>query len=408
MKKGILFVVVIVHLISPGGTRGQQEKDPFPANLSTEIPIEFLMNNLVVELHEGTFVSGRLAGIESDALIVRREGKDVRIPSTAIKKVILDKEKKIGRYVLSGMLAGIYVGNILWLRDRYQHQPFAFTQENYASVFGTALMESIFSAAGIGIGWLVGVVAEKDSLTFTFQDNVEARGLEWERMRNTILGIEYRPKRFHFSASGGKVMTRVRNRYSDHLEADEYYIRRYLDTSLNLVRKLQFTVSVSTHIETGIAICFLGEPSLWASKSSSVNSLYQGFHVNLNLDTRGYYAICVYKPLSPKSSRPFSWEIGIGLGVVNTDFRLNTSYDRYIYPEHTSLTDEHTIDKSFFSGVLFSELKLFLNGSTSIGLSADYIMAPSEEIPGYPYMNLPAQKIRLGNTSFGFNLGFHF
>jgi hypothetical protein len=406
--KVVMFLLVFFNLFSPGIARGFQEKELPPKKTTNEIDFDFLLNHIVIEQHDGSFISGALIGIEHDTLIVRREGKDQRLSRTKIKKIVVKKEKKTKHYVYSGMFASLYGGNVLSFKNR--NQPFAYSEKKGASILGLFLVESIYAAAGIGIGWLIGGIVEKDNVSFSFQENMMAAGIQWERMRNYLLGTDYRLDKFHLSAAGGQVLLRNIQRYDNHLASEGYSteLQGFNGTSFNLIRKFQMTASLSPRLETGIAVYFLGEPSTWAIKYLSEDIQKPESRVYLDLDSRGYYAVGLYKPLLPSPSNPLSWEAGAGIGWIKSDFRINTTYRIGVYPERFNINDEHTINKSFISGVIFSELKYYLYSSLSIGLIADYCFSPSEEVPAYSYMDLPAKKIRFGNASIGLNLAMHF
>jgi len=401
MKKEITSVVIIVLLIAPGGVMGKESKDQVLQS-SAEIPVKFLFNQVVIELSGGVIVSGALVGIDSKTLIIKREGQDERIPSAEIKKVVIERQKEKNSYALSGMLFGTYLGNLVQYRAR--HQPTAFMAKDY-SVLGLILWNAIIAGAGVGIGYLAGGLFEKDMVEFEFAGNLKNRQSQWEKMRRYILGIDFRQKRVHISVAGGQVMTTAKDYYEDLLETDGFYLGMGdMVSSLNLLRKLQLTVSISPRIEVGAAAYFLGEPSINGWKYTSPESYW----VNFQLDTKGYYAIGIYKSLLPSSSRRISIVTGFGLGLMKTEFKLDTNYRWSKYPDYLEIPEEHTINKIFFCGVLFSELRFYLNNSLSMGLSADYIVSPTEKVPEFPRMNLPAKKIRLGNGSIGFNLGLHF
>jgi hypothetical protein len=84
---------------------------------------------------------------------------------------------------------------------------------------------------------------------------------------------------------------------------------------------------------------------------------------------------------------------------------LKTTISSYQY---RSTPSGFEISKTQFCSLLFTELKLYLSNALSFGLTADYTMAPALQAPALPEVGIPAQKLRLGNGSIGFILGFHF
>jgi hypothetical protein len=104
--------------------------------------------------------------------------------------------------------------------------------------------------------------------------------------------------------------------------------------------------------------------------------------------------------------KPIVWNVGLGAGVAKVNFSLESSIHSWCptFEERS----EHNISKTFFSGVIFTELNLYLHEAMSLGLTADYVFIPSEQAPEILEGGIPAQKLRLGNASVGFTLGFHF
>jgi len=61
-----------------------------------------------------------------------------------------------------------------------------------------------------------------------------------------------------------------------------------------------------------------------------------------------------------------------------------------------------------FSAVVYTDLKLYIQRWLSLGLAADYVYIPKENIPAFERAGIPAQSKPLGTSSLGFSLSFHF
>jgi len=255
------------------------------------------------------------------------------------------------------------------------------------------------------------LVVGRDEKKFDFtRDNLQ--GLkEWENFRRYIYRV-HSPKRFHISIQGGHVFPNVSRRYIDILENSEFNILRYQPYSINadwtepastfnLLRKVQFCISVKPKVDVGLAFISAGEPSIsgerWKSRS----------RVNQSLDTKGIYAVGIYKPLLEKMPKGLSWHLGVGAGAAKVDFTLEHLMNEG-YPTYYQIVKTHNISNILFSAVFFTELNLQIYEILSLGFISDYVFVPSKTVPGMSEINLREQKLSLGNGSLGFSLSLHF
>lgn len=409
MRK-LLCLIFIVTLLVPVGefTALRAESISKQESVQGETTLDVLFNVVLIYLKDGSRLSGLLVGIEGDVLIVRIGGKDERIQSRNITKIIIKREKKLSRYVVSGMLLGIYVGNLALLRAK--NQP-TFYMEDKGSELWLLMWNAIFAAAGGGLGILGSSALEKGEEVFDFTGNMDKRYREWERLHRFVIGDIPVQKKIHFRIQAGKVFPRVSNRYRDLLIDNDYYVSRYgwLDnqeweeaSDINLLRKVQLTYFLNNFIEVGVASVWLGEPSIQGNKWG-----YGGEHIWQKLAANGLYAVGAFKPFSKGVPKGISWEFGAGAGAAIINFNL-TARSTTWYPTTTEETFEHSISKTLFSGIVFTELSFYLYDSLSLGLIADYTYIPEQEVPAVPLANLSAQRLRFGNSNIGISLGFHF
>lgn len=421
MRKVFILIFILVFIMSPWEIRGQQLATSSSPSIS-EIPaiLSLLFNRILVYLREGGAFTGLLVGIESNSLIVRIGKKDEKIPFQNLAKVIIETEKKTSRNVLYFMLIGTYLQN---LSRRAKNQPTAYMQHTYGEARSLLLINILSAGLWGGLGYLASSIFEKNEKVFDFTGSEEKRYSKWEQLRRYITG-EYHPKKFHLSIQAGHVYMRISNRYSTLLQNAGYDIRGYSymfddykeeATNFNLLRKLQFTYSRKPEAEIGFAILWLGEPSTSGSKYKW-NEMNQSSRVEQVLYATGYYIVGIYKQFLRGMQKRIAWNIGFGVGAAKIDFRLKAHsetwdpnyWDPNYWDSHTEVTYEHNISKTLFSGVFFTELNFYLQDTLSLGLAADYVYVPTENVPAIPEADIPAQKLRLGNISVGFSLGLHF
>jgi len=413
MRIVIFLVFILVLLANPWEIRGQQADQSSSPSVS-EIPTtsSLLFNTVLVYRREGGPLYGLLVRVESNAMIIRAGGKDEKIPLTNLAKVIIETEKKTGLSTLYSMLMGTYLGNLLFFRAK--NQPTAY-MEDIESGLGFFLTNTLFAAVGGGLGYLISSIYEKGERAFDFTGSKEKKQAEWERLRRFVAG-ELRPRKVHLSIQAGHVFTRVSPQYLNSLQNAGYWVSHssYLfgDYSeeakdFNLFRNLKLTYSLKSNTEIGFALYWLGEPSMGGSKWESG----QSSEVGQSLYTTGYYVVGMYKPFLKRMPKRIAWNVGVGVGAAKVDFNLKaliTTWDPDTWNSYEEVTTEHNISKTFFSGVIFTELNLYLQDGLSLGLTADYVFVPAENVPEIPEAGILAQKLRLGNGSIGFTLGWHF
>jgi hypothetical protein len=409
MKKAfpILFTMGLL-IFSDGIAAQKQHESQTSRRLAKQAHIDFLFNNVAIHLRDGEILSGLLVGLENTSLIVRMAAKDERIPLNNLSKVVIEKEKKKSRSALYGMVVGLYASNLIFFRAK-GHPP-AYMQD-LESGAGFAFWNIILASAGAGLGLVLGSSFEKKDVEFKFQGDKDEVYAEWEQMEKFILKAESRGKKFHMSLQAGHSFSRVLKNSSTRLENLDFYVSQYRcdDTGcgenasdFNLLRKFQLTFGLSPSIETGIAIMWLGEPSFRVSRYN-----HGSVEIDQSLNTRGYYAVSIYKPLHHVTGKTIAWKIGLGAGLAEVNYNWNMSSSVW-YPEYLSSTAEFKSSKTHLSGVVFTEFSIHPDEFLSFGLIADYVYLPDINIPEIPKTGLPAQNVHLRHGSLGFTLGLNF
>jgi hypothetical protein len=434
MQKGFCLLLIWILVVSAEETMGQET--PLSANgdswarhrrsPSRQQPKKKTVNRpngkrVVVFLRNGDGLAGFLVGADDDALTLIAEGRSVDVPYPDLKKVVVD-ESRTRPAMISGMLMTIYLGNLVY-----------FTEDNASSLFFSDYKDSSeiaslgLAAAGSLMGYLFGSSIETERV-FDFTSSQEQQQVEWKRLQRFARG-EWTAKKVHLVVQGGRVYPQTSSRYRTVLGNSDFSGPTHYRIPVNLLRQLQLTVSATNRLELGIGTLWAGEPNISIHEQGKSSNF-----ATQSLDTKGYYIIAKYKPFLPLSKR-IQWNVGLGMGGADVDFRLRAEkkvivgihteqvpvhgtrfswgfseprYETITYPIYNTLTKEHNISKTLPSGVIFSELKLYLHDGLSLGLSADYVFMPNQQAPGIPEVAIPAQKLRLGNGSIGLTLGVHF
>jgi hypothetical protein len=393
-----------------------QEPGPLPAPSQVQAPsspamkADLYLANIVVHRRDGSVLYGLLAGVEPEALVIRKGSDTIKVVEKDITKVVLHVEGHQGQYMLLGAVAGIYLGNFGsgWAKN----QPTAFAKSQDLSAWNYVLDNAMYAAGGIGLGYLASLLAGSEK-AFSFDGDQVRRQSEWQKLRDFISGSA-RLKRAHLYLQTALVFPSAAGRYDDLLQKAGYSVssgnyfslveqNSYAEGAgrLNLLRGIRLTFSLKPRLEVGAAVLFLGEPTI-----SGYQYTVEAREVVARYDSTGYFLVVSFDPLAGSPTSGFRWKIGLGVGGARTRFNLSLVHEDYTY--YSADAQSYAVAKNVFCPLLFSEVQLPLTGSLSIGIYADYVPATSVNIPAFPSWDLPGGKIRLGNGSAGASLGFHF
>lgn len=403
MKKTMISFCIAVLLFNCGMLFSQEETIPATMDL--------LFNRIQVQCKSGQSHIGLLAGIMDRGLVLRREKQDKIIPYRELKHVVIEGNKSGGAYIPAGMILGLYLGNIA--AHRTQDTP-PFHMERVGAL-GLILWNTVFAAAGGGLGYMIGTLVEKEKKEFDFTGEEKKRLKQWERLQNFVTGIERnKPKKIHLTVQGGYISTWNVDHYRALLEKSGYYVSEFIQassgdmkvaTKFSLLRKVQLTFSPNSKSEFGLAMCFLSEPSISGSNYKKNPSRYSV----QSIDIKSYFAVAAYHPFSSRKLGTFDWSIGVGLGMADFNFDFFTSPHWYTQSDSSlERIDDFHLSKKLLSGVVFTELKVDIQKGLSLGIMADYVYIPKVGIPEFRGAEIPARNLNLGNASFGFLAGFHF
>lgn len=415
MKAKMCLFLLAFSLLGPTNMEGMAlESSATQASGKDAVSLGHYLSRIIVRTMDGKIFYGLLLGIEQDELIMRTGATEARIALEDLAEVTVEKDKNPGTFMISGLFFSTYILNFLDLRA--ENQPLAYIERDNFSEEGTIIWNTIFAAAGVGLGYLVSLF-ERGEEKFRFSEGKAERLAKWEELKGYLAGGS-KPKKIHLSIQAGQVITAVSHRYREAFtdagyfsygwamvgwpDPNSYDYPRYISeaTRFNLLRRAQLTVSVKPKIEIGAAVVFSGEPTIGGNDLNDRR-------VWLTDKGTGLYAVALYKPLLGSWAQKIQWNIGLGLGVSQVDLEVGL-YSHGDYPDYAVRRAEYKYAGTVPSGLLMTELRFFLNPNLSLSLTADYVYGPSKNIPAFPEWNLPGQTVRLGNGCIGAAFGMHF
>lgn len=395
MRKAFLFLFIIS--VSPKITVGQTESSKQSQPISgLSIARNVLYNKLIAVKKDGNAIAGLLIGVKNDTLLLLVAGDNKKVTLRNLISVRLDVEKESGKIATAGMILGMYLGTLLVYQA--ENQPTAFLESTENFELGYWLVNLLGAAVGGGIAYLFDSGVKNEEM-FNLSGNEEEQNSEWIRFRSLVNG-EYSPglvsTKVHFSVQTGWVNTLSSNSFENlgynTRNSNEY---GYRVSDFNMMRKLQLTYSYKPELRIGAALMWLGEPSIIGYNSELNSALTHSLHA------KGYYVVATCLPLLSQMPQNLVWQLGIGIGVAKVDFKLMQGY----LWNHGK---EEKLSKSFYSGVIFSELNYMLSSNFSAGLAFDYVIIPDDQIAIQIAEEFMNYNIKLGNSSFGFTFGIHF
>ena len=356
-------------------------------------------------LRDGTVVLGRLLGADSGSIRVLRDGPDLEVPFRDIKKVVIKEEGRSSSGFLPGVVAGLYSGTGLLFGafgNSGNYMPKGGFHDEYEMIglMYVGLLETVFAAAGGGLGWLATSGARQRA--FEFPGDPDGFGAAREGFLR-YLGGESPPAHVHLIVQGGYVSPRVTRGFEEAVdEAGIVYDRtRSDDSRFSLLRGLELSYSLEPRLRPGLRLSFTGEPEYYVYPSSGPYSwarLAQSYRATC------LHAVCSYEALRRRPSAKMSWSVGLGVGAASV--RLSRAS---AYWNGTDYVDEQAwVERTLVSGVAFTSLQFRLNDILTAGIAADYTFIPAATVAGLPSLGLPALRVGLGNASIGFVLGYHF
>jgi hypothetical protein len=411
MRKGLSIMMVLGLLVTPwAGMCGQEGRSESKNGAPLQVASSLRFNTVIISLQSGSSVGGLLAGVENEAVILLKKGQEEKIPRQEIRRITIVRETSRSRTILPVVLLGTYLGNVVLFRSE-DEPPFYADFKNEWSSWGIVFWETIVFGASTGLGFLLSGILESREKVFEFGESGKENLEMWERLKRFVLGADDY-KKIHLSFQGGRVFPRISDNYKAWFQTG--YNAEYIKNPIyfNMLRKIQLSYSMKPQLDIGLAISWLGEPTLYGYNQTEYQaySPYWGYYtassyrwIQQKYSSTGYFAVGIYRPFFNQVPRNLTWNVGLGVGALKTKFSLESHISYPIY-----MTESSTISKQQFGALAFTELNLNLVKNISFGFGADYVFAPPIQAAALPETGIPAQRLRGVNGSVGFSLGLHF
>jgi hypothetical protein len=360
---------------------------------------------IALELWDGTRVTGILIRADEEAIEVRRAILSKRYPYRDIRKAVVSTERKASAGVLAGAAAGLIIGNGLvfggFSKPGNYLRPVSFDEYALLAVSLLAFIEA--ACAGIGGGIGAELAAGTSRRSFEFPEDPEA--LAAAKAKFLLFIHEGPPQpRFHLNVQGGWVHPKVSLAFDAALAeaglADHGY---WADRSrFSILRSIELSRSLMSWLRAGVRVSFPGEPARQAHLSEDApvprSPAMQTYAAT------AIHAVFAVEPFGRKRPASVSWMVGAGAGAAW--IRLQRGISATSDPGQ--VTSGVEVKETLMSGLFLTFLQIRLNRLFSIGVAADYTFIPAVTVPPTAELGLPAQEVRLSNSSFGFVLGYHF
>lgn len=332
---------------------------------------------------DGTVTAGLFIGLTGDSVSLVVGGRMQNISRHEMLRLTMECRAEQGSATLCGLILGAYSGNLALLRDENQAYAFMKSRSNESPTINI-LISSGFAFVGAGLGYIVGSSGQSEE-SFDFAGSEEADQQEWERVRALASGSD-RERVFHLSFQAAWVDT-----YLPNSEINSYGTPPSQASNFNLMRKMQLAITLTRFLDGGLAVMWVGQPFS-----------PRPFYGPSSVTGRGYYALGILKPLASLAPRNLQWDVGVGVGGARVEYIVQGQRDHYPDPPRDFTM---SIRKTLFSGMVYTEVKFFLSGYFSLGITGDYVFIP-ERIPEIQEMSIPSRQ--MGTGSIGFVLGLHF
>ena len=334
MKAQLSIGIIVVLLSGRAALSGQELTAAGPSRAqkaaSSSVSTDLYFTKIVVHLRDGSAVFGYLAGLEPEALVVRKGTTPVRLAPAEIAKVTLEVEKNRLPFVLTGMLTGVYLGNLLILHAENQPMAFIYSDVSASEVILSSL---VYAAGGIGLGYLASVFV-KGEKTFTFDESPAARLAEWQKLKDYVAGVA-RPRKFQLTLQSAVVFPSATESYADLASGAGYAISsgyysysgtyyEYAEPAgpFNLLRGLRLTYCLKPRVEVGAAVMFLGEPGVRGYEYA------HGYRqVGIKFDATGFFAVAALNLVGTAAPGKVHWKAGLGAGAARVTFDIKLTED---------------------------------------------------------------------------------
>jgi hypothetical protein len=359
--------------------------DAIAQQTESVVPSQYAFRLARIMLKDGSIHTGWLVGTLRDSVVIQVGPQSVHLSRHDLARVVIETKPKRSTPELVGALLGMYLGDALVLRAEGQPDLFVRDHEGPEAI---VLYSALFALAGGAVGYIAATI-EGDETVMDFSRGEEDSAAAWARLAGTQAEAD-RQGNFHLSMQASWVSGPVPKNLTGG------YFSSQSAVSWNMLRRLQLTYSVTDYAEVGLARVWLGQPS-----GMSYQMYPLGTNTNINFDGKGYFVVGVVQPLWKLTGRNVHWDIGAGLGLASFDFSgTSWTYTYGLEPPMTTVA----VRKDVLGALAYTELKVFVSGYFSLGLTADVVIT-SESVPNMTGVTFDSST--LGTSSVGVTFGFH-
>jgi len=407
-KITVKFLLILICFLYPvnGFTFDNTTASFSQSQDSSKLLTKTNLQRIIVFSQDQAPLTGYLAGIKSDTLIIQSSGQTRKVPRSELIKVIIFKNEVDHTALNLGMIMGFYIGNLAMFNA--EDQPTAYLISESNSNFESPLI-LLFNLGFIGLGGFLGhsfYPKLTNEVVLDFTDNEQEDVEIWKRIEKMFYA-DPDIYRIHFSVYSSHMYDLAT---AQHISFYRKYTGIYINeeyrypepaSKFNLLRRIQITMNLEPDLEIGPIIAFLGEPSFEGYGSIGTNGDYTSFNLQQDLHTIGYYFGLIYYPFqSFQNKNKINWNVGLSIGAADLKYALETftySAGSYVPEERRRIS----ISKHTFSALISSELYFTKTGTVALGLQADFAFIPQQRIGGVPEIGLPSKKLTFSNGGIG-------
>ncbi len=363
----------------------------------------------VIQRMDGNQVAGELLDLGGDSIFVLSRGMRRAVAFDEIVRITLPGRERASSIGLHGFLIGTWaIPLAMMTRD---------APGSYADIYrddsSPLLITALLSGAATGfVAYLIGKSVERDEEPFTLNVDEAARRKELRRLERYVRP-DRSPPMLHFTVQVAEVHP-VETKRTERILRDAGYVPRmefgpwegYADSPLTLFRKAQVSCTVLPGLSLGIAYMNLTEPESHESNGAYAGELIHQLYLDHQADA--WYAVAEYEPLHTELSSPFSMLCGAGIGRASLRGRLTTTITSTINASYVSETHVRSLDSGLFSAMLFTDFRVYLYPSLSLGLRGEYIYLPSFSTTAVEGFSVRGADFDFSSWSWGIALGVHF
>ncbi|MBE0644096.1 MAG: hypothetical protein IH600_08450 [Bacteroidetes bacterium] len=379
--------------------------------VQTASPSEFPFP-AIIQLHTGATLTGALIDVDSTIVRLDSGGTPIAIPFPGIHHIILPARNNAVSVAVHSMVIGSWLGNLLAMTRPAQPGSYVETFRDDPSplLFSTVLI----AAATGGLGYLIGLAAEREEERFSFAGgNDMMLRAEQQRLARYVHPSPSRPT-LHVTVEMAEVHPVEDHKlrallYSAGYEPQSRYEawEGYADSPFTLFRKVQATYTVMPGLAMGAAYMDLAEPE--PREFTGADDGYFRYLLDLEHQATGWYFVATYEPLRKQLRKPVAWLMGAGIGAVSLRGQLTLTTTQWFGPDFSIDTRQlRSLDGRRFSAIMFTDFRVHLYPSLSLGLTGEYIYLPTVRTALLNGFSSIEPTFNYSSWSWGLAIGVHF